>query len=128
METGNWRDQLTNYNGGAITYDNIGNIITYSTNSYTWQNGRELASITNSSTGFSATYKYNDSGIRTEKIINGTSTKYYLEGTKVIYEVTGANTFYYQYGAGGELLGFKYNNTQYYYIKNAQNDIIRNFK
>ena len=33
----NWKDQLTNYNGKAITYDAIGNPLTYDGNTYTWQ-------------------------------------------------------------------------------------------
>ena len=73
----NWRDQLTNYDGKAITYDVIGNPLTYNGNTYTWQNGRELAKITNGNNTYQ--YKYNNSGIRTEKNINGTVTKYYLE-------------------------------------------------
>ena len=69
-------------------------------------------------------YKYNDSGIRTEKTVNGVTTKYYLEGTKVIYEKTGDNLTYYTYDEAGEVIGINYNNTQYYYQKNAQGDII----
>lgn len=42
----NWKDQLTSYNGQAITYDAIGNPLTYNGNTYTWQNGRELAGMT----------------------------------------------------------------------------------
>ena len=118
----NWKDQLTNYDGKAITYDAIGNPITYNGNTYTWQNGRELTKIVNGSNTYQ--YKYNDNGIRTEKNVNGTVTKYYLEGTKVIYEVTGSNTTYYQYNDAGNLIGFKYNAAQYYYIKNGQGDII----
>ena len=40
-------DQLTNYNGTTITYDVIGNPLSYyngSSYTFTWQNGRELAS------------------------------------------------------------------------------------
>jgi len=54
--------------------------LTYNGNTYTWQNGRQLASITNGNNTYS--YKYNDAGIRTEKTVNGVVTKYYLRGKK----------------------------------------------
>ena len=119
----NWKDQLTSYNGNAITYDEIGNIKTYDGTTYTWQNGRELVGMSNPN-GFNVTYKYNDSGIRTQKTVNGVTTDYYLEGDKVVYEKTGNNILTYSYDDQGELIGFKYNNDQYYYIRNAQTDII----
>ncbi|MCX8074010.1 MAG: RHS repeat-associated core domain-containing protein [Clostridia bacterium] len=68
--------------------------------------------------------RYIARGIRTEKIVDGIETKYYLDGDKVIYETTGTNTLYYTYDAQDSLIGFKYNNTQYYYICNGQSDII----
>lgn len=120
----NWKDQLTNYNGKQITYDNIGNVLTYDGNTYTWQNGRQLAGITNSSKNQTITYKYNESGIRTQKTVNGITTNYYLDGSKVIYEQTGNNVIYYTYDENGNVIGLKYNDTQYYYIKNGQNDIV----
>ncbi len=118
----NWKDQLTNYNGKTITYDEIGNAKTYNGNTYTWQNGRQLAGISN--TNQTITYKYNESGIRTQKTVNGVATNYYLDGTKVIYEKTGNNITYYTYDEIGNIIGLKYNDTQYYYIKNGQNDVI----
>lgn len=130
-ENTTWKDQLTNYNGKKITYDAIGNPLTYDGNTYTWQNGRQLASIKNASK--EVKFKYNADGIRTQKIVSevvpgysieGTPTNYYLEGTKVIYETTGNNVIYYTYDENDSVIGLKYNDIQYYYIKNAQNDII----
>lgn len=120
----NWKDQLTSYDGKKLTYDNIGNVLTYNGNTYTWQNGRQLAGIKNSSKNQTITYKYNESGIRTQKTVNGTTTNYYLDGTKVIYEKTGNNIIYYTYDENGNIIGLKYNDIQYYYIRNGQNDII----
>lgn len=120
----NWKDQLTSYNGKSITYDAIGNILTYNDNSYTWQNGRQLSSISNSSKNQSITYKYNDNGIRTQKTVNGITTTYYVDGNKVIYEKTGNNVIYYTYDGNNNIIGMKYNDSQYYYLKNGQNDII----
>lgn len=122
----NWKDQLTSYNGQSITYDAIGNPLTYNGNTYTWQNGRELAGITNTEEGLSISYNYNDDGIRTSKTVNGVTTRYHLEGTNVIYEKKdGSNDIiYYSYDENGNIVGLKYNNTEYYYIKNLQGDII----
>ena len=43
--------------------------------------GRQLKAI--SGNGKEISYKYNDSGIRTEKTVNGVTTKYYLSGDAV---------------------------------------------
>lgn len=43
-----WKDLLTTYNGQTITYDAIGNPLTYRDGiTMTWQNGRELATFSN---------------------------------------------------------------------------------
>ena len=123
-ENTNWKDQLTSYNGKQITYDDIGNALTYDGNTYSWQNGRQLAGISNKEKGLTTSYKYNDSGIRTQKTVNGITTNYYVEGSKVIYEQTGDNIIYYSYDENGNIIALKYNDTQYYYIRNGQNDII----
>ena len=123
-ENTNWKDQLTSFDGKQITYDNIGNILTYDGNNDTGQKGRELAGITNSSKNQTITYKYNDSGIRTQKTVNGVTTSYYLDGSKVIYEQIGENIICYIYDENDRVIGLKYNDTQYYYIRNGQNDII----
>ena len=75
-ENTNWKDQLTKYNNKAITYDAIGNPLTYDGNTYTWQNGRTLASVTNATNNINVQYKYDENGIREEKIIGDTVTYY----------------------------------------------------
>ena len=65
-----WNDLMVSYGGLSITYDAIGNPLTYGTYSYTW-NYRQLESIYQVSPYVNTTYKYNDEGIRTEKIDNG---------------------------------------------------------
>ena len=123
-ENTNWADQLTNYNGKTITYDEIGNPLTYDGNTYTWENGRQLRRIQNTEESKDITYTYNESGIRVGKTVNGTTTKYHTEGTKVIYEKTENEVIYYIYDEAGEIIGLEYNNNMYYYIKNIQGDIV----
>ena len=43
----NWSDQLTSYNNYTITYDNVGNPLTYIGGlSFTWSKGRQLSQVT----------------------------------------------------------------------------------
>ncbi|MBU3114613.1 DNRLRE domain-containing protein [Clostridium lacusfryxellense] len=118
----NWKDKLTSYNGNAITYDSIGNPLTYNGNTYTWEEGRKLAGL--SGNGNAISYKYNDSGIRTSKTVNGVKTSYHLVGNKVTYETNGTDIIYYTYDSSDSLVSMSLNGVEYYYIKNAQRDII----
>ena len=120
---GDWKDQLTSYNQKVITYDGAGNPITIGDNiSLEWINGRELKSYTNSDEHQVISYKYDHNGIRTNKIVNGVETKYYIEGNKIVYEEKNENVIYYMRDNDG-LIGFKYLNNIYYYVKNIQGDI-----
>ena len=116
-----WKDKLTNFDGNAISYDEIGNPLSYDGWTYNWEEGRQLASI--SKTGLDIFYKYNDQGIRTEKTVNGVSTKYHLVGDKVTYETNGIDKIYYTYDSADMLVSMNLNGKEYYYIRNAQGDI-----
>ena len=118
----NWRDKLTSYNGDPIDYDDIGNPVKYKNDTYTWEFGRQLAGI--NGTGKAIAYKYNDSGIRTEKTVNGVLTKYYLQGDKVTLEESGSDKIYYTYDATGHLTSMNLNGAEYFYVRNAQGDVI----
>ncbi len=117
----NWLDLLTSYDGKTVTTDAIGNLLTYDGNTYTWINGRSLASISGAK---QITYTYNESGIRTSKTVDGVTTYYEVEGSNVVYEKTGNTIIYYIYDGNNELIGFEYDNNKYYYKKNVQGDII----
>ncbi len=125
----NWKDKLTAYKGQAITYDQIGNPLTYRDGiTMTWQNGRQLATFTQGDTNIS--YKYDSNSVRTSKTVNGVEHTYaYLNG-KLMYETRGEAKFYYSYDANGTLYSVNYTLTDsstmqtYYYTHNAQGDII----
>ena len=120
----NWRDQLTAYNNTSIGYDQIGNPISYGNNiTMTWCNGRLLNTYSDSQKNLSIQYKYNENDIRTNKIVNNVETEYFFENSNIIYERRGNDLLYYFYDDFG-IAGVRYNNTDYYYIKNAQGDII----
>ena len=119
-EDANWKDKLTSYNGQTITYDEIGNPLQYRDGmNFTWQNGRQLASINDN-----ITYQYNDGGIRTQKTVNGVTTNYYLNGSTILSQVTGSDQMDFYYDDTGNSIGFSLNGASYYYVKNLQNDII----
>ena len=40
-----WGDLLTGFNGNAITYDDIGNMRTYGSRTFTWEHGRQLSAV-----------------------------------------------------------------------------------
>ena len=81
-----WKDLLTAYNGESITYDQIGNPLSYRGKTLTWT-GRRLDSLTQN--GSTNTYLYNADGIRTQKTVNGISTEYFLNGSTILAEKTG---------------------------------------
>jgi RHS repeat-associated protein len=131
-----WEDLLKEYDGTALSYDGIGNLTQIgNTWSFTWEAGRQLQSA--NKTGLNITYKYDDSGIRTQKTVNnGTTnvtTNYHLVGDKVTYEYTDNTKIYYTYDSNGQLVSMNlstknpdntWTSAEYYYIKNAQGDII----
>ena len=92
---------------------------------FQWE-GRQLTQIV--SYGTSLTFKYNDQGIRTQKVQNSGSlitTNYILDGDKVLVETrSNGITIYYTYDVDGSLLSMNYNGTEYFYITNLQGDII----
>ena len=128
----NWKDLLTAYNGVSLTYDTIGNPLSYyNGTSYTFGwNGRRLVSATTGSNSLSFTY--NDSGIRTSKTKNGVTTTYYLSGSQIIAEETNGNFTVYIYDADGSILGFQYRGADYFqntwdtyfFEKNLQGDVV----
>lgn len=123
-ENNNWRDQLSKYDSTLITYDNVGNPIKVGENiNLTWGNGHELAKYEDISKSLAVEFDYNQNGIRTKKIVNGIVTNYYLENDRIIYEQTDNNILYFMRDKDN-LIGFKYNESTYFYEKNIQGNII----
>ena len=89
----------------------------------TWAKGRQLSAL--SGNGITASFKYNNNGIRTSKTVNGVETEYFYVGDMLISQKTGNEVINFAYTAGGAPLGFTYNGTPYYYMLNLQGDIER---
>ena len=121
----NLKDKVTNISGDTITYDQSGNPMSYrDIMSFTWQNGRQLASLQTADNNVS--YKYDSNGMRTQKTNNsGTTYYYYDSGNNLIGMTKDNNTLLFYYDSDGNVTSFKYGGTMYYYIKNLQGDIVK---
>ena len=111
-KTEGWKDRLDSYNGLACSYDAMGNPIVYLGHTLAFTKVRQL-------TGFDGnTFAYNANGVRIRK----NNTVYTLEGSKILRETDGTHTLTYYYGSSG-IVGFRYNDTDYYFRKNLQGDV-----
>jgi RHS repeat-associated protein len=119
-----WRDLLTNYNGQNITYDSIGNPLSYRNGmNFTWESGKNLSKINKNNDEIY--YTYNSDGIRTSKTVNGIKTKYIIDqNSTIIAEETNNKIIWYAYDENGSIIGFQYLGNNYYYEKNIHGDII----
>ena len=121
-----WTDLLTNFNGQTITYDEIGNPTTIGNKSLSW-NGRQLQQIADGENIY--TYSYNADGQRVSKTVTQTDgtvtvTEFFYNGSILAGQKTGDDTLVFMYDNNGDAFGFTYNGTEYYYLKNAQNDVV----
>ena len=129
----NWGDKLTSYRGESITYDEVGNPLSYYNGkryTFTWENGRRLATAEVGENVVS--FRYNDEGIRTGKNVNGVEHSYSLNGSQIIMEDMGGSLLVYLYDASGSPIGMQYRNRIYdmgaydnfWFEKNLQGDIV----
>ena len=127
-----WGDKLTYYNGYGITYDEIGNPLSYcngSSYTFTWS-GRQMK--TAKVYGLTYTFTYNDQGQRISKSYGNTTIQYYYDGDLLVMETDGNYTLVYLYDYAGSPVGMKYRTRWlpeggwacYWYEKNLQGDIV----
>ena len=115
-----WSDLLTDFNGTPITYDEIGNPLTMGSRELSWR-GRQLTQVADGENEIS--YAYNGDGQRVSKTVNGTTTEFIYNGDILAGQKTGDDILVFMYDNNGDAFGFICNGTEYYYIKNAQNDV-----
>ena len=121
-DNANWKDQLTAVDGVTITYDAIGNPLNDGTWTYTWENGRQLKQMQSVDT--TATFVYNENGLRVQKTVNGVVTKYTLHSKNVVHMTQGSNNLHFFYDAQNKPAVVVYNDIPYSYVKNLQGDIV----
>ena len=115
-----WSDLLTSIGGQSLTADEIGNLLSDGTWTYTWQHGRQLAGM--SKTGTNIAYGYDSDGKRISKIVDGTAYNYHYLGDQLVELTWGENKMHFTYDSTGPL-SVNYNGTEYFYVKNAQGDV-----
>ena len=121
-----WKDLLTAYDGETITYDAIGNPLSYYNGTrwtFTWEDGRQLATATDGTTNVS--YTYDSDGIRTSKTVNGVKHTYVYASGKLLRETYGDTIIDFFYSTSGQPYALSYNGTTYYYITNLQGDVMQ---
>lgn len=121
----NWKDKLTSYNGTNITYDEIGNPLSYRDGmTFTWENGRNLSTVSKGNNTVNMHYDAN--GLRTKKENNDYATQYYydINNNLIAMYMTG-NIVHFYYDANGNVTAMKNNDLMYYYVKNLQGDIVK---
>ena len=120
---GAWRDLLTAYDGKSITYSGGNPTKYYDGSTFTWTQGRRLATAKVSSTNIS--YTYDMAGVRSSKTVGSTKYDFTTLSGLVTRQTGGGKTIDFVYDENNQPLAMKYNNTLYYYVLNAQGDVVR---
>lgn len=115
-----WKDQLLTWNGVSMTYDAIGNMVKKGNTTYTWTQGRKLATVNN---GKKIQYFYDHTGRRSRKTVDGVTTDFRMAGELLMSQKAGDVTTYFSYDSAGNLIGMSAGRERYFYTRNAQNDI-----
>ena len=123
--------KLTAYGSMAITYDAIGNPLSYRGYTLTWQNGRQLASMQLMQMRWEFTYDVD--GLRTSKKMTNVDLthNYYYVGSRLQYETISDDTaLWYFYDADGNPSGIRYKDNSgtvndYYFVCNWRGDVIQ---
>ena len=119
----NWKDKLTAFNGKAISYDEIGNLLNDGTWTYTWAKGRQLQSMSRS--GEAVSFVYNSDGLRVQKIATSTgTTKYSMHGRNLVHLTNGSDSLHFFYDAQNKPAIVEFNGAAYAYLYNQQDNII----
>ncbi len=121
---GDWGDLLISYGGRAFAYDEIGNLESDGVWNYTWEHGRQLASMTTATGSATWTYTYDSNGLRTSRTGGNLTYQYIYEGDKLVMLKRGSSVMRFVYDAQGRPMMMDYNGTPYYYILNAQGDVM----
>ena len=104
----------------------MGNPLNYNNGSsytFTWKNGRELATLSTGTT--SVTYNYNADSVRIKKTVNGVVHEYVVDGYKILEEKYGTTVLKFTYDENDAPQSISVNGTVYYYGKNLQGDIVK---
>ena len=110
----------------------MGNPTSYLGKTLTWE-GKQLKTISQAigNTSISYSFEYDENGLRTSKtaaiasIGTTQTTSYYYNGTVLIGMEGLMCSMRFSYDASGHVVSVNYNGTEYYYVRNAQNDVVK---
>lgn len=125
----NVANELIKFGSNSIVYDKNGNRLEDGQYRYSWNAIDQLTSITKKGdTKPFATYKYDDTGRRIEKNVNGQTTRFYYDGdsTNLLSETDNNGNVIrsYVYSMDGLRLSIQSNGKSYYYHYNPHGDVI----
>ena len=89
---------------------------------YTWRNGRELATLTKD--GKTWNFTYDADGMRTGRVYGNTYYKYAYNGGQLSWMDVIDNILRFTYDASGKPVSVTYNGVLYYYVTNLQGDVV----
>ena len=123
-----WGDMLTDYGNISLSYDAIGNMLNDGTYTYTWEHGRELATMSDSTGTLAFTYYAN--GMHTKKVKTNASGMvtdtytYVYNGSQLSQMTKNGQTLNFFYDGEGRPVYFTCEGGTYYYVTNLQGDVI----
>lgn len=134
-----WSDVITgevtkNYSSGVLTSthtndyttDAIGNLTSDRVYTYSWSKGRHLESI--SKNGFESEFTYDTDGLRLTKTVtyggNEYLYNYYYRDGLLTYMTCNSESIHIFYAGDGKPIYFEYDDDRYFYITNAQGDVV----
>ena len=75
-----------------------------------------------------ASYTYDEQGVRSSKTVNGVTTTFSYNGSLLMAQVQGSGTSQvkqlFSYDANGDVVSVNYNGIEYFYLRNGQNDVV----
>ena len=86
--TFNAANEMTAFNGTALSYDANGNLTGDGTNTYSWDARNHLSSI---SGGATASFVYDAFGRRASRTVSGATTEFLYDGLNPVQELNGGN-------------------------------------
>lgn len=115
-------EEMISYDDHNITYDDFGNPINYYNGwNFTWENGK-LKKASNSDTDIE--YFYGENGRRIKKVVNGETIKFNFNDVSNITQNDSESTFRWYIPDDITSPSFSYKGVDYFYIFNAQSDIV----
>ena len=124
-----WWDQMTSYDGKTVTYDAVGNPLSYLGKTMTWTKGRLLEKVTDNQTDYTYTYNMDDLRLRKRNNKTGEVTSYQMTDGVIAAQTTKdssgkvTNKMVFTYDSSDSIIAMRYNGVQYFYRKNGQDDI-----